>query len=319
MSDANNGPEEEQVAIKLKECPRCKTPIRKNLRYGSHINRSLAEIEMVKVKINGRQSDIDEKRGTLLNQWVENQNIGEMYVQKEYIEIEEKLRKTYLTASDLWILENKIDFLIRVAKLLKAEREKMTFTDGYMFRESVKQFMSWLNNANQKFTDQQVFDLQRELQRLNLLAELNIRCHFADSKGQMRKMQSEVQDIRQALERPGQFTEQDQLNVKEALKSLDEKFPVTGLRISEEERKMIVSAMKMPPGHWHKCPNGHVYVITECGGANQRSNCPDCKASIGGVNHRLDSGNQVATEMDGSQHSAWSEANNLLNFDPQDF
>lgn len=319
MSDANNGPEEEQVAIKLKECPRCKTPIRKNLRYGSHINRSLAEIEMVKVKINGRQSDIDEKRGTLLNQWVENQNIGEMYVQKEYIEIEEKLRKTYLTASDLWILENKIDFLIRVAKLLKVEREQMTFIDGYMFRESVKQFMSWLNNANQKFTDQQVFDLQRELQRLNLLAELNIRCHFADSKGQMRKMQSEVQDIRQALERPGQFTEQDQLNVKEALKSLDEKFPVTGLRISEEERKMIVSAMKMPPGHWHKCPNGHVYVITECGGANQRSNCPDCKASIGGVNHRLDSGNQVATEMDGSQHSAWSEANNLLNFDPQDF
>lgn len=319
MSDASQGPEEEQVAIKLKECPRCKTPIRKNLRYGSHINRSLAEIEMVKEKINGRQCDIDEKRGTLLNQWLENQNIGEMYVQKEYIEIEEKLRKTYLTANDLWILENKIDFLIRVAKLLKVEREQMTSTDGYMFWESVKQFMSWLNNANQKFTDQQVSDLQRELQRLNLLAELNIRCHFADSKGQMRKIQSEVQDIRQALERPGQFTELDQLNVKESLKSLDEKLPVTGLGISEEERKMIVSAMKMPPGHWHKCPNGHVYVITECGGANQRSNCPDCKASIGGINHRLDSGNQVATEMDGSQHSAWSEANNLQNFDLQDF
>ncbi|KAM4582295.1 NFX1-type zinc finger-containing protein 1 isoform 2-T2 [Fundulus diaphanus] len=318
MSDANQGPEE-QVAIKLKECPRCKTPIRKNLRYGSHINRSLAEIEMVKKKINGRQSDIDEKRGTLLNQWIENLNIGEIYVQKEYMEICENLKKTYLTASDLWILENKIDFLIRVAKLLKVQKEKMLFTDGYMFGQSVQQFMSWLNNTNQKFTDQQVFDLQRELQRLSLLAELNVRCHIADTKGQTGKMHSEVEDIRHALEMPGQFTEQDQLNVKEAMKSLDKKFPVTGLGISEEERKMIVSAMKMPPGHWHKCPNGHVYIITECGGANQRFNCPDCKASIGGVNHRLDTGNQVATEMDGSQYSAWSEANNLRNFDLQDF
>uniref|UniRef100_A0AAV2M8Z6 Zinc finger, NFX1-type containing 1 n=1 Tax=Knipowitschia caucasica TaxID=637954 RepID=A0AAV2M8Z6_KNICA len=37
---------EEEVAIKLKECPKCRTPIRKNLRYGSHINRCLAEIEL---------------------------------------------------------------------------------------------------------------------------------------------------------------------------------------------------------------------------------------------------------------------------------
>ncbi|XP_047203702.1 NFX1-type zinc finger-containing protein 1 isoform X1 [Girardinichthys multiradiatus] len=317
MSNANQGPEEEQVAINLKECPRCKTPIRKNLRYGSHINRSLAEIEMVKKKINGKQSYIDEKRGTLQNQWIENLIFGEMYVGKEYMEIQEKLEKTYLTTNDLWIMENKIDFLIRVAKLLKVQKEKMLFTDGNMFRQSVNQFMSWLNNTNQKFTDQQVFDLQRELQRLNLLAELNARCHIADTKGQMSIMQSEVQEIRHALEMPGPFTELDQLNVKEAMKRLDEKFPVTGLGISEEERKMIVSAMKMPPGHWHKCPNGHVYVITECGGANQRSNCPDCKASIGGANHRLDSGNEVATEMDGARYSAWSEANNIVNFDPQ--
>ncbi|KAJ3603008.1 hypothetical protein NHX12_030752, partial [Muraenolepis orangiensis] len=50
--------EDEQMVIKLKECPRCRTPIRKNLRYGSHINRSLAEIEKVKEKINGHQATI---------------------------------------------------------------------------------------------------------------------------------------------------------------------------------------------------------------------------------------------------------------------
>jgi hypothetical protein len=71
-------------------------------------------------------------------------------------------------------------------------------------------------------------------------------------------------------------------------------------------------------GHWYKCKNGHIYAITECGGAMQISKCPDCDAIIGGQNHRLESGNMVATEMDGAKHGAWSEQANLENFDLQD-
>uniref|UniRef100_A0A1A8CEK6 Zinc finger, NFX1-type containing 1 n=2 Tax=Nothobranchius kadleci TaxID=1051664 RepID=A0A1A8CEK6_NOTKA len=304
---------EGEVAVKLKECPKCKTPIRKNLRYGSHINRSLAEIEMVKKKIQEQQPDINKIRLTLQNEWQANFSICVEYVEKEYMGIEGKLNKTYLTTNDLRILENEIYFLTKVAKLLKAEQESMPFFDD-KFRQRVTQFMSWLSGVSQKFTDQQVFNLQRELQRLTLLADLNVRCQTADKMGKLDKMQTEVQEIRHVLEISDQFTEQDQRIVEDAMKSLNEKFPLTGLGIDEDERKMIVSAMKMPLGHWHKCPNGHVYVITECGGAMQRRACPDCKATIGGENHRLDSGNQVATEMDGAQHSAWSEGNNLQNF-----
>ncbi|XP_072237874.1 NFX1-type zinc finger-containing protein 1 isoform X2 [Leuresthes tenuis] len=311
-SQANEG---EEVAIKLKECPKCKTPIRKNLRYGSHINRCLTEIEMVKKKINGHQLNIEEQRKDLQNQWKENLEICEVYLGEEYMRVHHKLKETYLTANDLWVLENQIDFLTRLAKLLKTEKKNMLFSDGYIFRQRVTQFLDWLKNPNQKFTDQQVFDLQRELCRLSLMAELFARCQMAENMGKTEQMQSEVQDIRDVLKISGQFTEQDQLRVKEALKRLDEKFQVKGLGISDEERKMIVSAMKMPPGHWHKCPNGHVYLITECGGAMERRRCPDCNVAIGGENHTLDSSNQVATEMDGALHSAWSEANNLLNFD----
>lgn len=103
--------------------------------------------------------------------------------------------------------------------------------------------------------------------------------------------------------------------MKEAMKEVDDKLPQPGLGITEEEREMIVSAMNMQPGHWYKCPNGHVYLITECGGAMESRRCPDCNATIGGASHRLESGNQVASEMDGSQHPAWSETNNLLNFE----
>ncbi|XP_040014742.1 NFX1-type zinc finger-containing protein 1 [Xiphias gladius] len=316
--DENQQANEEDVAITLKECPKCRTPIRKNLRYGSHINRRLAEIEMVKVKINGHQADFEKHRKALQEKWKENIDMFEMHQQDEYLQINDKLEQRYLTANDLWILENKMDFLIRVAKLLKIKREDMTFLRGYKFKRNVAEFVLWLNNQYQKFTDQQVFDLQRQLRRLTFLAELNVRCHKADKRGESDVIQSEVNTIKEILEKSGQFTEQDEQRVKETMNELNQKFPLTGLGISEEEREMIISAMKMPPGHWHKCPNGHVYLITECGGAMESRQCPDCDATIGGGSHRLASGNEVASEMDGAQHPAWSEGNNLLNFDQLD-
>lgn len=108
------------------------------------------------------------------------------------------------------------------------------------------------------------------------------------------------------MEKSGQFTEQDQVRVKEAMKEVDDKLPHTGLGITEEEREMIVSAINMQPGHWYKCPNGHIYLITECGGAMESRRCPDCNATIGGVKWK-------PREMDGSQQPAWCETNNLLN------
>lgn len=318
MMDDSQQENQEEVAIKLKECPRCRTPIRKNLRYGSYINRSLAEIEMVKKKINGHEADIEEHRERLEKQWSENVSIFADQTEPQYEEynrIIDKLQEPYLTANDLWILENKMDFLIRVTKLLKVEKEKASAIQGSMFQSHVSEFVGWLNSRHQKFSEQQVYDLQRELRRLTFLTEIDVSCHVAATREQSAKIQPEVQTIREVLEKSGQFTEQDEEKVKETMKQLKRKLPLTGLGITEEERKMIISAVKMPPGHWHKCPNGHVYLITECGGAMESRKCPDCNATIGGSQHTLAGGNRVATEMDGAQHPAWSEANNLLNFD----
>ena len=71
--------------------------------------------------------------------------------------------------------------------------------------------------------------------------------------------------------------------------------------------------MGLKQGHWYKCPQGHIYAITECGGAMEKSKCPDCGAVIGGEHHRLVEDNQVATEMDGARYSAWSEQANMEN------
>ena len=90
-------------------------------------------------------------------------------------------------------------------------------------------------------------------------------------------------------------------------------YPALG-PLTPEERKQIVSAVGLKQGHWYKCPNGHTYAIGECGGAMERSSCNECGAVIGGANHRLEEGNELAREMDGARHAAWSEQANLENY-----
>jgi hypothetical protein len=55
----------------------------------------------------------------------------------------------------------------------------------------------------------------------------------------------------------------------------------------------MVSFMR---GHLHQCPNGHYFVIGECGGAMQESRCVECGAAVGGRSHQLAAGNQHANE-----------------------
>ncbi|XP_019734924.1 NFX1-type zinc finger-containing protein 1 isoform X2 [Hippocampus comes] len=313
MDDEQQANGEGRVAIKLKECPKCRTPIRKNLRYGSHINRSLAAIEMVKEKISGNQVDM-KNHSAELSILVERLFIEGVLGEEQHMHMKRILTSTHITANDIWVLENKLNFLTRIQKLLAAVKAE-TSVEINRFRMTIDTFQLWVDHFHQKFTEQQLFDLQRELQRLTLWAEFIALLSQAVKLGKSHQIDVETQKIvEEALGKCGQFTEQDEQRGNEALKVMKQKVPVTGLGISDDERKMIVSAMNVRSGHWYQCPNGHVYVITECGGAMEARRCTDCDATIGGDSHRLASGNTVATVMDGAQHPAWSEANNLLNF-----
>ena len=64
---------------------------------------------------------------------------------------------------------------------------------------------------------------------------------------------------------------------------------------------------------------GHIYCITECGGAMEEGRCPECGSSIGGHDHRLRHDNQLASEMDGARYAAFSDLANIHNFEPRDF
>ncbi|KAF9584715.1 hypothetical protein BGW38_005439, partial [Lunasporangiospora selenospora] len=72
----------------------------------------------------------------------------------------------------------------------------------------------------------------------------------------------------------------------------------------------IMSASLRGNGHWYMCPNGHTYVIGECGMAMQESQCPECGARIGGGSHELLQTNSVNLQQQ-EQPSDVTMANNL--------
>ena len=160
-------------------------------------------------------------------------------------------------------------------------------------------------------SDQMKEEVTCELQRLAILP-----AYYAFLEKYTSYQNSSLLRLKGELERsmcPTKKYDQQQDDKVRAWLKESEKY-IGGLGINESERLMILNAMNLRNGHWYKCPNGHVYCITECGGAMEESTCPECGSRIGGSSHRLLSDNAVATEMDGARHPAWSEQNNMANF-----
>ncbi|NXS45373.1 ZNFX1 protein, partial [Balaeniceps rex] len=304
--------DEDDDVIKLKVCPICQTPIRKNLRYGTIVKRRLDEIEKVKEKIQGPAQEIESSRqrlqGALTGNAVLQRNLPH-----KYLMLEDKLKASDLSTKSIGLIENQLNFYERVADLTNS-MSKIDVSERKGLRKRLDEVQEWLDKPRLSFTGQELSDLQSEIQRLTYLLSLLARCKSAS--GMITPaLAAEIASAREILEGTKKFTEEDEAAVKADLERLCTTLPVSGLGISEAERVQIVSAIGCPRGHWFKCRNGHIYVIGDCGGAMERSKCPECHAVIGGTNHTLDSTNSLASEMDGATHAAWSEtANNLLNF-----
>ncbi|KAM3664102.1 NFX1-type zinc finger-containing protein 1 isoform 1-T1 [Ammospiza maritima maritima] len=307
--------DEDDDAVKLKVCPLCQTPIRKNLRYGSSVKRQVEEIERVKQKIRGPAEEIESNRQRLQAQAALMQNLflrPNLY--SKYAMLENKLKASPLSTKSIGLIENLLNFYKRVADLTNS-LNKIDKNEKTGLIKRLDEVQKWLDKPRISFTDQELTDLQSEIQRLTYLLSLLERCK-ATSRTMPADIAAEINSAREILEGTKKFTEEDEAAVKARLKKINASLPMSGLGISEAERVQIVSAIGCPRGHWFKCKNGHIYVIGECGGAMEESRCPECHEVIGGTNHTLESSNRLAPEMDGATHAAWSDvANNMLNFE----
>lgn len=79
---------------------------------------------------------------------------------------------------------------------------------------------------------------------------------------------------------------------------------------------MIVDKSFLAPlGHWYTCPNGHIFSISECGGAIQVNKCNECSEAIGGGIHNLLQSNQHASmkeDIAAQQDEATPRQENLV-------
>lgn len=305
--------------IKLKECPKCKMPIRRNLRYGNIIKQTLNDIELVKQQILGSKTEIQTLEKAIRRGLSEIEQKDARKVKQFHIE----LTKGAIDENTLKTINTQIKILEGINNLKK----KFETNEGRSgrYNEMYEKALSDVNVMHKRtltcrryFTEQEINDIQTELHRLTLLYKF---MRFKESKtisetSFTRDLSIDVMVTEQHLTDGRRLSAQRRLHVDKTLAALKDVVPLTTLGISDDERVQIITAMGLSPGHWFKCIRGHIYAIGECGGADEESKCPECKERIGGTHHRVREDNAVATEMDGASHAAWSAQTDIDNYDP---
>lgn len=305
--------------IKLKECPRCKTAIRRNLRYGNVIKQTLNDIELVKQRILGSRANIKRLERSIRSGLTDLEPSDARKVKNFQLE----LTKGAVDETTLKTIEKQITIL-KTLKDLKTDFETNDGRSG-RYREMYIKALAQLDfvhdrmlTCRQYFTEQELNDIQAELTRLSLFYKF---MRFKERRAVLestltKELSTDCMLAEQHLTDGRKLSEQRRLHVEKTLELLKDVIPLTGLGISEEERVQIVTAIGLTPGHWFKCRMGHVYAIGDCGGATEESRCPECKETIGGTDHRLRDDNALASEMDGARHAAWSAQADMANYDP---
>ncbi|KAK2561506.1 NFX1-type zinc finger-containing protein 1 [Acropora cervicornis] len=308
----------EENVIQIKRCPRCRTSIRLSLRYGSIIKQQLRDIEKVKMIMRQKTDQGLSAKKNKLRDRVNLLSGG----QEDYIKVWKPFLSKVKNCAMAAKLENRILLMERIVSLTKRMRENPGLPENVCQENNfdvyhlesdlsflVKRFMSV------NVTQRELHDISAEISRIKVQIELCL-------------LSRDVRRLETELDEPSLQTMAEVRNKLSSGKRIEEEVLDEMLRslanirktspelnpLTLEEKKEIVSAIGLSKGHWFKCPRGHIYCIGECGGAMERSKCPECKAVIGGERHTLEEGNTLASEMDGAQYAAWSEQANMRNY-----
>ena len=367
--------EDNPTEIQFKTCPKCKTQIRKSLRYGNIVKQTLKDYEKIKEKqlvslntnivkkfeeIKSEVSSMATHPRSVLSTYRErwamerghastslttqipkadipSHQILFQAIKKSLQVIGDKIERRYASSSQAksalppHVINNinsqlaYLEYLTRMIKYLKPLQSNTATSDlladatDFPIEDVEEDILILLKFLMQDFlSDQQTADIQSEIYRLMNLIKLMDLWYKIRAHGKLQNLSQDdkvelTTTVRRLHNSSWKLNEEDNSEILHFIIKVSEKYEVNGF--TEAERIEIVNAIGLTKGHWFKCPNGHYYCIGECGGAMQEAKCPECGAKIGGQSHRLTEGNQLAPEMDGAHHAAWSEAANLANFD----
>jgi len=277
MDDAVGEPRD--VAVQLKQCPGCRSPIRRTLRYSNIVKMKLQQIEEVKKRVIGFEKV---KRGNV------------MLEVKNYLEA--MLEFEAALSSNPGLLEARLGQARALCGLHSYDRaiQHLSFIiEHSSYKVLMLEKLPTLslkcslnnNNVNSKLVDNDL--------AINALLQWALAC-------------SAQNDFATGLAICDIILQKNPHHAKTAEIRGEVN---TGNRVRREVIEVVTKEVG-GRGHWYQCPNGHFYVVGECGGPMQTSRCPDCKATVGGESHRPAEGNSHA-DIDGSSHPAWGNATGL--------
>lgn len=253
-------------SIQLKGCPVCKTTIRQNLRYGTIINKVLNDIEKVKAKIHHQADEnLENKKEDVKLKALELENFDGGSFQIVTARIER-----CSSVLEMHYAENLLSLLLALAKLPK--KLAKIFPDMHIpaqhkeatvFLQSVYKVQAWAYKDRIRFSEQELNESAREVERLQIWAEY---VAFSEKIEKIPTLRHKCQafEIDNCLKdfAKGNILNDDHLEeLRQTAKKIKEKFPLAGLGIDEQERLQILKAMALASGHWYKCPKGKHFAL----------------------------------------------------------
>ncbi|CAL8145279.1 unnamed protein product [Orchesella dallaii] len=300
---------EDEIQPKL--CPICRTRITSFRRYSEVMNRNRQLIDSIRQRMYGDAEEITRSLKT-----VEELLTG--YVVK--CERDDQVYLGYLLSwLEAPIYLDKAKFLEWISNEWISVHESLLQFSGklpqyllHRFRDYWTAFLDIVFGRFWPLHPNEMGDFQVERRRMDEAISLYKRMSSGENPLTFKLARSKqgmkrIRDAEDVLFAAKPYGKSQRDLVTRKLEELEGILKVT-VKLTEEEKKEVVGAFGGRPGRWFKCCNGHVYVITECGGAMEKGNCPECGVEIGGLQHSMAEWNYLATEMDGAQVAIWPNA-----------
>ena len=264
-------------SVQLPECPKCRTPIRTNMRYAKYVKKQLQLIERIKMKQFGDAATNKTQQKSLLrnlikfapfeetSKFVELDEFFPARLQKSLFKcIYEKLNNDPLSFNQLAALENTLNISLKLNKVNESIKRlfrslgKNPAIDHLTYELAKLNSLIFDADTNRLFSPcgQRLDELMCETERLeSLLAYYECRqCFEASLTSFSQKKREEIEQILSEIDVNlsdcvEKFDRKKRTSIQELFAAL-KRHGITTVHISEEEKLMVVKAMELKKGHW---------------------------------------------------------------------
>ncbi len=234
----------------MPECPKCKTPLRRNLRYSKYIKKQLGAIEQVKLKLFGELEQINQEKERFLK------HIKETITEANRKFFGDDIKPNLVSSlpyNQLIFLKNKWTLFNRITELWEKNNTKFPNMDeqqnliGYELNKLENKLCSIKDFGKNQMLD----DISLELERV---ASIIVYFEFEDFSAKNKFDQFKSQKIEEYLSKL-KISLITKINRFDRVRSdvnayFSQLKVLTQLELSPQEKAMIIQAIGLSKGHW---------------------------------------------------------------------